>query len=160
MPKAALQPQPPRIAGSAAPPSYLDLHKAEPLARIEMIKRGVPAQFAKGLLNELALSQSAGAGALNLPVATLNRKVARDDTLGPDESERVLGLARLIGQVEDMVRSSGDAAGFDPAAWLSRWLREPLGAFGGVRPIELMDTMEGQALVSQTLAQAQSGAYA
>ena len=33
-------------------------------------------------------------------------------------------------------------------------------ALGGARPIDLMDTMEGQALVSTTLAQLQSGAYA
>ena len=33
-------------------------------------------------------------------------------------------------------------------------------ALGGERPVELMDTMEGQTLVSNLLAQMQSGAYA
>ena len=37
---------------------------------------------------------------------------------------------------------------------------DPVPALGGARPIDLMDTMEGQALVSTTLAQLQSGAYA
>jgi uncharacterized protein (DUF2384 family) len=36
----------------------------------------------------------------------------------------------------------------------------PVPALGGTRPLDLMDTMTGQALVSQVLAQMQSGAYA
>jgi uncharacterized protein (DUF2384 family) len=35
-----------------------------------------------------------------------------------------------------------------------------LPALGGVRPLDLMDTMEGQSLVAETLARIQSGAYA
>lgn len=66
----------------------------------------------------------------------------------------------LIGHLEAMVQESGDPNGFDPAAWMARWLNEPLPALGGARPIDLMDTMEGQALVSTVLAQLQSGAYA
>jgi uncharacterized protein (DUF2384 family) len=69
-------------------------------------------------------------------------------------------MARLVGQLEAMVQDSGDPNGFDPTAWMARWLNDPLPALGGTRPIELMDTMEGQALVSTVLAQLQSGAYA
>jgi hypothetical protein len=50
--------------------------------------------------------------------------------------------------------------GFDAAAWMSRWLNDPLPALGGMRPIDHMDTVEGRALVSTTLAKLQSGAYA
>ena len=53
-----------------------------------------------------------------------------------------------------------DPDGFDARAWISQWLREPLPALGGVRPIDLIDTMEGQALVATALEQTQSGAYA
>ena len=59
-----------------------------------------------------------------------------------------------------MVEESGDPQGFDAAAWLSTWIEEPLPALGGARPVDIMDTMEGQALVSTLLAQIQSGAYA
>ena len=69
-------------------------------------------------------------------------------------------MVRLVGQVEAMIQESGDPAGFDATSWMSRWLQEPLPSLGGARPIDLMDTMEGQALVSTALAQAQSGAYA
>ncbi len=98
--------------------------------------------------------------ALNLSAATINRKAARDQTLSTDESKRVIGVAKLIGQLVAMVEDSGDLGGFDAAAWLSRWLGEPLPALGGRLPLDLLDTMEGQALVGATLAKMQTGACA
>ena len=59
-----------------------------------------------------------------------------------------------------MLDEAGDPKGFDAPSWLSRWLREPASVFGGTKPIDLLDTMEGQSLVSQALGQVQSGAYA
>jgi uncharacterized protein (DUF2384 family) len=77
----------------------------------------------------------------------------------PEESEQVIGFAKLVHQVEAMIQDSGDPSNFNARAWLARWLVEPLPAFGGARPIELMDTVEGQDLVSAALAKIQSGAY-
>lgn len=59
-----------------------------------------------------------------------------------------------------MVRESGNADQFDAAKWVSNWLTAPLPALGGQTPASYMDTFEGQKLVSNLLAQAQSGAYA
>ena len=98
--------------------------------------------------------------ALNLSAATVNRKAARGQTLSSDESERVIGIARLIGQVQAIVEESGVADGFDAERWISRWLESSVPALGGRRPLDLLDTMEGQSLVSDTLARMQSGAYA
>lgn len=141
-------------------PSYLDVFRATPVDRIEMIKAGVRAIEAKRLFEALSISQGAAFAALKLSAATVNRKAARGQKLSSDESERVLGIARLIGQVEAMVEESGTAEGFDAAHWISRWLEEPVPALGGRRPLDLLDTMEGQALVADTLARMQSGAYA
>jgi len=77
-----------------------------------------------------------------------------------NQSERVIGLAKLVGQVETMVRESGDPTGFDAARWVSAWLNQPNPALGGRRPIELMGTVTGQEVVSGLLARMQSGAYA
>jgi putative toxin-antitoxin system antitoxin component (TIGR02293 family) len=140
--------------------SYLDVYRATPSERIKMIKSGVPAALVKDLFTQLAMSQSLGFEALKLSAATVNRKALQADNLSVDEGERVLGMAKLVGQVEAMVQDSGNPAGFDAPAWTSRWLREPLPAFGGARPVDFMDTMEGQAMVSRVLAQSQSGAYA
>lgn len=138
----------------------IEVFRASPSERITRIKVGVLAADAKLLIAGLGIGQGEALKALNLPVATLNKKVKQKQRLDPAESERVLGVAKLVGQVEAMVQESGNPEGFDAGAWVSRWLQEPVPALGGQRPIDLLDTMEGQALVSTTLAQMQSGAYA
>jgi putative toxin-antitoxin system antitoxin component (TIGR02293 family) len=138
---------------------YVQVFRATPLDRIELVKSRLPASQAKTIMSDLDIAAGAASRALNVPVSTLNRKTKMGDRLTQDESERVLGLARLIGQVQSMVDESGDPANFDARKWTARWLGEPLPALGGARPLDLMDTMEGQGLVSDTLARIQSGAY-
>ncbi|MGC6331727.1 antitoxin Xre/MbcA/ParS toxin-binding domain-containing protein [Rhizorhabdus sp. FW153] len=142
------------------PFAYKALYRATPLDRIEMVKIGVSAVDAKRLIGSLAYDQAFWFEALNLKTATVNRKASANQALSPEDGERVIGLAKLIGQVEAMVEDSGGDTKFDVASWLAAWLREPLPALGGVRPIHLLDTMEGQALVAQMLTQVESGAYA
>ena len=140
--------------------SYIKVYRASPFERIDMIKRGLLAADAKRIIADLAIGQSTALKALDLSTATVNKKANAASTLSPAETERVLGIVKLVGQLEAMIEESGDLEGFDAPSWMSRWLQEPLPALGGVRPIDLMGTMEGQALVSTALAQAQSGAYA
>ena len=140
--------------------SYLAVYKASPLERISMIQHGIRATEAKRIIADLAIGQGVALKALKLSPATVNKKAKHNQTLSPGESERVIGFAKLVGQLEAVIQDSGSPEGFDAVAWMSRWLNDPIPALGGARPIDLMDTMEGQALVSTTLAQLQSGAYA
>ncbi len=144
----------------AAALSYITVYRASPLERIAMIRRGIPASEAKRMFAELPIGQGAGFKALNLSTATVNKKAKHGTTLSPEESERVVGFAKLVGQLEAMIQDSGDPTNFDARAWMARWLTEPLPAFGGARPADFVDTMEGQGLVSAALAKVQSGAYA
>jgi putative toxin-antitoxin system antitoxin component (TIGR02293 family) len=138
---------------------YYVFYKAEPLERIRILKRGVLASLAKKIVADLAMPAAQTYRALDVPISTINRKAKTQAVLSQDEGERVLGLAKLVGQVEAMVEGADDAEGFDARAWTARWLSEPLPALGGARPLDFMDTMEGQALVSDSLARIQSGAY-
>jgi putative toxin-antitoxin system antitoxin component (TIGR02293 family) len=147
-------------APAIAATSYLEVYRASPLERIALIKHGVRASDAKRMLAALSIGQGTALKALNLSQATVNKKAKQDQTLSPSESERVVGFSKLVGQLEAIVQESGNPEGFDAATWMSNWLNSPVPALGGMRPINLMDTMEGQALVSTTLAQLQSGAYA
>jgi len=147
-------------AGAGKSFVFIDIYRASPLRRIEFIKAGVPARTFKRFCTELDFDQKTLFRALSLKTATINRKAAANKPLSADESERVVGLAKLVGQLESMVEESGELDGFDATAWVARWLREPLPALGGSKPMDLLDTMEGQALVSRSLAQMQSGAYA
>jgi len=149
------------LTGGEGTPQYcISVYRATPLERIGMIRQGIRASEAKRLFAALPIGQGAGFRALNLSTATVNKKAKRGDMLSPEESERVVGFARLVGQLEAMIEDSGDPAGFDARAWMARWLTEPLPALGGTRPADLMDTMEGQGIVSNALAMIQSGAYA
>jgi len=140
--------------------SYLVVYRATPQERIDMIRRGIPAAEAKRLFADLSIGQSAGFEALRLATATVNKKAKHGGRLSPEESERILGFAKLVGQLEAMVQDSGDPTNFNAKAWMARWLTEPLPALGGARPADLLDTMEGQGLVSAALGKIQSGAYA
>lgn len=131
-----------------------------PSERINAIKRGVPAGHVNMLAERMDIAKETLIDTLGLARATVNRKARANMPLSQDESERVLGIEYLIGQVENMVKESGDPEGFDAARWVSNWLNSPLPALGGQTPASYMDTVEGQKLVSNLLATAQSGAYA
>lgn len=147
-----------QVATTKAPISVL--YGVSPMARVQMIKEGVPASFVTVLTESLAVSKERLYRLVGVSRATVDRKLKAGTVLDKAESESVLALARLIGQVEAMVRTSGDPRGFNAAHWLAAWLDEPLPALGGHRPGEFMDTDEGRALVSGLVAQMQSGAYA
>ena len=139
--------------------SYIEYYRSAPADRIAIIKSGLNASAAYVIIMGISRSKNVALRAVDIPQATMNRWVKANAKLPPAESERVLGVGRLIGQVEAMVEESGDPEGFDARAWLTRWLGEPLAALGGVCPRDLLDTIEGQKLVSEMLARMQSGAY-
>ncbi len=134
---------------------FSGLYAAEPLLRVNAIKQGLPALLPSIFAQRMGISKERMYGTIGLPRATVERKVKDDEVLTPDESSRVLGIARLIGQAQSMV---GDQANFDAPTWVANWLDSYLPALQ-CKPAELMDTTEGQALISNLLARAESGAY-
>ncbi|CAN5485218.1 hypothetical protein BH10PSE3_BH10PSE3_03850 [soil metagenome] len=139
--------------------NYLIIYEMSAHDRIKIVKRGIRASVAKRIIADLDMPEGSTFAALNIPISTVNRKTKTGGALRSDEGERFLGLAKLVGQVESMVQGMDEVERFDARAWTSRWLRESMPAFGGATPLDYMDTMEGQALVSDTLARTRSGAY-
>lgn len=131
-----------------------------PQERIAIIREGIPARQVADLAARMGTPKDRLIDLLRISRATLNRRARAHKPLPQDESERVLGLATLIGQVETMLSESGAPEGFDVAKWLAQWLKQPLPALGGRPAAEYLDTVEGQKMISQLLATAQSGAYA
>jgi len=128
--------------------------------RIGIVKQGLPARLLVTLANDMHVPRERLYGWLGIARTTANRKVKEGEVLSQDESERALGITRLIGQVQQIVAESGEPQGFDAARWTANWLEEPNDALGGRTPGEFMDTADGRALVSGLVAQMQSGAYA
>jgi putative toxin-antitoxin system antitoxin component (TIGR02293 family) len=136
------------------------LYPFDAIERIELVKQGVPAGLVAVISEDMAISKDKLYSTLGLARATTNRKLRARQTLTQDESERVLGIARLVGQVDLMVRESGVSEQFDAAKWVAAWLDRPNAALDGKRPAELMDTADGRNVVSELIARMQSGAYA
>lgn len=157
---AARHAKPERSTSQPRNVQFKKLYHADKAEIVLMVRRGVAARTAKSWLANKHISIGDTLRALDLSVATFNRKVAKKETFSPAESERIVGFARLIGQVQTMVENTDGSAEFDAAEWLSRWLREPLPALGGAKPIDYMDTVTGQDLISQKLDQIAHGVYA
>ena len=136
------------------------LYPFEAIERIELIREGVPARLLVLISEDMAIPKDKLYSTIGLARATVNRKLRGQQALNQDESERVLGIARLVGQVDAMVRESGNPEGFDAAKWVAAWLDRPQPALGGRRPGELMDTADGRGLVADLVARMQSAAYA
>jgi len=143
----------------AASAPFSALYRLEPLETVAAVKRGVPARFLMRIIRDMAMPKHYVVQTLGLAPSTAMRKMESDATLNLDESERVLGMGKLIGQVQTIVEESGDPAGFDAAKWVAEWIKTPQRALGGKRPDELLDTADGRQLVSDLIARQQSGAY-
>ena len=74
-------------------------------------------------------------------------------------SLRVQGVEKLINLVESMINPDY-CVDFDASSWVHQWIEQPLPALNNTKPMEYMDTIEGQELVINLLMKMQSGAYA
>jgi len=138
---------------------FVAWYKMDFAEKIHLIRSGVPARRVGELSSAMGMPKEALMDSLGLSRATINRKVQREQALSPEESERVMGMHALIGQVQAMIDTES-APEFDAAKWLANWLAAPLPALGGATPASFMDTVEGQRHVGNLLEMAQSGAYA
>jgi len=138
-----------------------DLYAMPEPEYIDRVISGVNAYWLVDLATHLHTPRKHLLSHLNLPNTTIERKIAKGEALGPQESERIAGLKRLIDQVQSMVEESGEPPqGFDAAVWLGQWLEAPLPALAGKKPAHYLSTVTGQNMLSRLLAQMQSGAYA
>ena len=136
------------------------LYRASVIDRMSLVKQGVPSRYLRVLATLMQIPVDRLYRTLGLVRPTIDRKMRLSRPLSADESERVLGLARLIGQAQSMIEESGRPGDFDAAKWIAKWLDRPLPALGGRIPAEFMVTADGRHCVADLLAQQQSGTYA
>jgi putative toxin-antitoxin system antitoxin component (TIGR02293 family) len=85
---------------------------------------------------------------LIVPRRTLAHRIARQEPLSRDESDKAVRVARMVARAEETFA--------DPArAW--RWMRKPKHQFEGRSPLELLVTEAGARLVEELLAQIDHG---
>lgn len=136
------------------------IYEMQPLARAYLVKAGAPSGLLSNLSASMDVPKERLIKILGFSRSTVSRKIADKADFSMDDSERIVGLVKLVGQVEKMVMESGDPKGFDAAKWFGRWIEQPEAALAGRKPADLMDSSDGREAVSRLLAQMQSGAYA
>lgn len=87
------------------------------------------------------------------------QRILMRETLTVEQSKLLLGVCKMIKQVELISGSLCGSVGFDPGIWLGRWLRAEVPAFGDVSPILYISTQYGQAKIESFLLSAVSGSY-
>lgn len=140
-------------------PAPLAWYEAPLEERMALVRRGIPAHWLRMLATAMELSRTALCELLGLKLSTINRKLQHHLLLSPDESERLMGLQRLIGQAEALVRDCGDPEGFEASLWLAGWLQQPQASLGGARPARYLDTADGREQLSRLIGAQGSGSY-
>lgn len=136
------------------------VYQASVVERVSLVREGVPAFHLEELADAMQIAPERLQDILNLPKAAIRRERIHGLPLSPEQSERVLGLVCIIGQIAAMVKDSVDSKDFDAAQWAGEWLEQPIPALGGARPADYMDTLTGQMLVSSLFRQSQAGVFA
>jgi hypothetical protein len=94
--------------------NFRELYQTTAVDRIDLIRSGVSAADFKTFVSGLDVQQEKVFTMLDIATATVNRKASRNESLSREDSEKVVGMAKLIGQVEDdarRIRRSGPHEG-------------------------------------------------
>ncbi len=140
--------------------SFAHIYQVEPMDRIKLIRDGVPARYINVISDSMGITKDTLFKFLNLPKSTIDKKSVANQMLPIEQGERLIGMAKLVGQVESIVSESGNPEGFNAAKWVANWLEKPSPALGGEKPSAYLDTVSGQEMIADLLSKIQTGAYA
>jgi len=118
---------------------------------IALLREGLPSSALQRAADRAGLTREEVIRALRVGRASVFRRLASKRPLAPDDSQKIVRLARATLLAEHVLESAerGQA-----------WLRETVPALGGVRPIDLLDTDEGARAVEETLLRLEYGFFA
>lgn len=131
-------------------------HKVFKRSQIERIdltqitREGVPVAAFVELAEALGVEKKRLASVLGISERTLSRRLASDDRLTVDESDRTIRLARVVSHAVSTLGTIEKA---------SHWLQTPNRALGGEVPLELLDTDSGVRDVETVLGRIEYGLY-
>ncbi len=115
----------------------------------EAVREGLPYESLATVVEKLGIKGDKVAEIIQLPLRTIARR-KKEKRLEPDESDRVVRLAR-IGALATYVLGSEQKA--------SSWLHERNRALGGIAPLDILDTDIGSRQVEEVLGRIEHGVY-
>jgi putative toxin-antitoxin system antitoxin component (TIGR02293 family) len=116
---------------------------------IEVIRLGLPMQELEALQASLKMPMDNLAPKLGISIATLHRR-KQQGRLQPEESDRVLRFARLMGKAVAVFGNEKDAR---------EWLSSPQFGLGGAIPLDYAQTEVGAREVENLLGRIDYGVY-
>lgn len=135
------------------------LYQESEIERIGLIKNGIPASIIEDIVSEMQISKKRLLSILDFPRETIRRKLRQDAMLSTVQSERVVGLMCLIGQVAVMIDNHDELMDFNVLQWVGEWLEQPVPALGNAKPADFMGTVKGGQIVARLLLQSQAGVF-
>ena len=123
---------------------------APPITRAREIERGLPIAALRDVLADGAVTLADLVGIVGKR-RTLDRRLAEDEVLTLEESDRLVRFAEVLAQAEHVVGSRREAM---------EWLRKPKRRLEDARPIDLLRTHSGTELVTNLLNLAKHGMLA
>ena len=119
------------------------------LELVKVVRDGLPVAALDALVARGGLT-AAEAERLVIPRRTLAHRRRRRQPLSLEESDKLARVARAVALAEETM---GDAAR------AHEWLRRPVRALGGERPLDLLATEGGARLVEQALGRVAHGVF-
>jgi len=139
-------------------PVFASLYPEDAMARIELVRLGLPASTIETFSIEFKMTQARVFSILGVSKATAMRKLREGANLGLKASERAVFVAGLVKTVRAMIPYSRDEE-FSASRWIANWLAEPQNALDGKKPEDFLDTTEGRAIISRLLSKIETGVY-
>ena len=128
----------------------LGARPASALAFVPMARDGFPFAALEATAGSLGRSVEATAKVINIAQRTIYLR-KQNNRLRPEESDRVLRLALVIADAEDVLGSREKA---------QRWLSKPSRALANKTPESLLATEYGAQLVREELSRIEHGVFA
>jgi putative toxin-antitoxin system antitoxin component (TIGR02293 family) len=117
---------------------------------VRITREGLPVDTLTLLARELSIERKTLAKLVGISDRTLNRRIASASRLSPEESDRIVRLARVVAKTKDTLGTSEKA---------SRWLQSPNMALDDQKPLDLLDTDVGARSVETILGRIEYGMY-
>ncbi len=115
-----------------------------------LTREGIPVGSLPILADELAVERKQLARMVGVSDRTLSRRLAGNQRLSAEESDRTLRVARLVAYAIEVLGNMSKAA---------LWMKSPNRALEGQQPLELLDTDAGVRSVETVLGRIDYGIY-
>jgi len=127
---------------------------------IKLVKQGFNPSYLVNFAKNAKISRDRIYLMLGLSRSTVEKKIKDNALLNLDQSERVLGLYKLVSKLSEMLSEKRDPNVSTACAMLMEWLEAPMPTLNGKAPFELMDAADGRNVVLNLLEKIEAGSYA